>query len=521
DVLESYRNRFRYIHVDEYQDTNTAQFELVKLLAGADKNLCVVGDDDQSIYKFRGANIMNILNFEETYPTAKVIKLEQNYRSTQNILDAANAVIQNNVGRKDKALWTDKGTGTPVLTHVYATGKQEAFSIAGIVKENQQKGRRLGDHAVLYRTNAQSRALEEAFIMEGIPYKVVGGQNFYARKEIKDMLAYLKTIDNAQDDLAVKRIINVPVRGIGSTTVSRIEEYAAENGLTFYNALERCCALAIPSVAKASIKLKSFTDLIDGFRNEGEKSVKNLLSQVLEETGYKKMLEESGEEEDADRLENIQELISKAAAYESGAEEPSLSGFLQEVALVAEIDDVAEGTDRVLLMTLHSAKGLEFPCVFLAGMEEGIFPSYMAISSGDISDMEEERRLAYVGITRAEEELHLSAAKERLIHGQIQNNLPSRFLSEIPEKLQKREARPKPAPEKRTAASSGKGYLGSSPNGAKVFGKVTVVKKKEKPFQLQDLKKGSQIFSVAKPDYDVGDRVRHTNFGEGEVLELV
>jgi DNA helicase-2/ATP-dependent DNA helicase PcrA len=434
-VLNNYQERFRYIMVDEYQDTNTAQFELVRLLADKYRNLCVVGDDDQSIYKFRGANIRNILDFEKVYPEACVIKLEQNYRSTQIILDAANAVIKNNTGRKEKALWTEQKEGNRIHLRQFDTAYEEAEYIAGDVAAKTRAGEaRFGECAVLYRTNAQSRLLEEKFIMEGIPYDVIGGVNFYARREIKDILAYLKTIDNGRDDVAVKRIINIPKRGIGMTTIVRVQEYADSRQISFYDALKE--ADQIMTIGRSASKLKPFVTMIQTFRSKLEfYSLEELVRDILETTGYVKELEESEEEDAADRIENIDELVSKVVAYEETHDEPTLSEFLEEVALVADIDKVGESDDRVLLMTLHSAKGLEFPHVYLAGLEDGIFPSYMTIMSDDPMDIEEERRLAYVGITRAKEELTVTYARQRMIRGETQYNPVSRFVREIPPML--------------------------------------------------------------------------------------
>lgn len=441
DVLENYQNRFQYIMVDEYQDTNTAQFELIRLLASKNRNLCVVGDDDQSIYKFRGANIRNILDFEKVYPDATVIKLEQNYRSTQNVLDAANAVISNNIGRKEKALWTDKGAGNRIHFRPFDTAFEEAQYITSDIKKKKYQGESdYGECAVLYRTNAQSRLLEECFIRENIPYNVVGGVNFYARKEIKDILAYLKTIDNGKDDLAVRRIINVPKRGIGAASVNRVQEYADNMGISFYEAL--CQVDQIPSIGsgKASDKLKSFVTMIQMFRTKLQfGSLEELITDVIETTGYTKELEESDEDDAKDRLENIDELITKIVSFEMDkedlGEEATLSAFLEEVALVADIDNVDGDSNQVLLMTLHSAKGLEFSQVYLAGMEDGVFPSYMTITSDDPMEIEEERRLAYVGITRAKDDLTITYAKQRMIRGETQYNPVSRFVKEIPEKL--------------------------------------------------------------------------------------
>ena len=385
EILSFYQERFRYIMVDEYQDTNTAQFELIRLLASKYKNLCVVGDDDQSIYKFRGANIYNILNFEKHFPDATVIKLEQNYRSTQNILDAANSVIANNVGRKDKALWTDNGTGDKINFEQLESGYEEADFVARDIASKVRKGEyTYKDCAILYRTNAQSRLFEERFIVSNIPYKIVGGVNFYSRKEVKDILAYLKTIDNGRDDLAVKRIINVPKRGIGATTITKVTNYAYDNEMPFYNALR--LASDIPGMGKAAEKIRPFVLFIQSMRAKLDSgyTLTQLILDIIETTGYVDELEAEGTEEAQARIENIDELISKISSYEEGEENPTLSGFLEEVALVADIDSLDENSDYVVLMTLHSAKGLEFPNVYLAGMEDGLFPSYMSITSDDL-----------------------------------------------------------------------------------------------------------------------------------------
>ena len=439
EVLENYQNRFLYIMVDEYQDTNTAQFELIRLLAQRNRNLCVVGDDDQSIYKFRGANIRNILDFEKVYPDAEVIKLEQNYRSTQNILDAANNVIHNNIGRKDKALWTDRGSGNRIHFRPFDNAYDEAEYIASDIKSKKYQGiSDYGQCAVLYRTNAQSRLLEESFISEGIPYDVVGGVNFYARKEIKDLLAYLKTIDNGKDDLAVKRIINVPRRGIGAASVNKVQDFADHMGISFFEAMQRIDE--ITSIGKAGEKLRNFALMIMMFRTKLQHgTLEDLITDVIETTQYTKELEESDDDDAEDRLQNIDELISKVVSFEQEreelGEEASLSAFLEEVALVADIDGVDKDDNKVLLMTLHSAKGLEFSQIYLAGMEDGVFPSYMTITSDDPTEIEEERRLAYVGITRAKDDLTITYAKQRMLRGETQYNPISRFIKEIPENL--------------------------------------------------------------------------------------
>ena len=532
DVLENYQERFRYIMVDEYQDTNTVQFQLVRLLAGKYRNLCVVGDDDQSIYKFRGANIRNILDFEHEFSDACVIKLEQNYRSTGNILNAANRVIANNKGRKEKTLWTANGDGELVHLRQFDTGYDEADFIAEDIKKEVRAGASYNDHAVLYRTNAQSRLLEEKFVAMNVPYKIVGGVNFYARREIKDLLAYLKTIDNGMDDIAVRRIINVPKRGIGLTTINRIQESAAERGLGFYETL--MAPELIPGIGRSAAKLDSFAALIEYFKGlTGQMSITDLLREVIEKTGYMESLDSEDKEDAQARKENIDELINKAAAYEEAAEdrdEPAtLSAFLEEVALVADIDSLDEEQDYVVLMTLHSAKGLEFPHVYLAGMEDGLFPSYMTITSDDRDDLEEERRLCYVGITRAEQELTLTCARRRMVRGETQYNKISRFIKEIPaELLDTGSRRIEPETEvpvqQNTYAHAREAFRARAfgaaySNGA---GKSSGVSSGKSSQGLASLQKGSQLAagSGGSPDYAEGDRVRHVKFGEGTVLEI-
>lgn len=516
DVLEYYQERFRYIMVDEYQDTNTVQFELVRLLASKYRNLCVVGDDDQSIYKFRGANIKNILNFEQYFEDAKVIKLEQNYRSTSNILNAANAVIRNNAGRKDKTLWTDNGDGEKIQFRQFDSAYDEAeYIVDDIRKRVREKEYSYHDNVILYRTNAQSRMFEEKFVTANIPYKIVGGINFYARREIKDLLAYLKTVDNGKDDLAVRRIVNVPKRGIGLTSINRVQDYAAAYNIGFYDAL-RAVDL-IPNIGRGASKLESFVALIEHFKTDAEDmSISDLLKEIIEETGYIESLQAEDMVEAETRIENIDELLSKVAAYEEDCEdrnEPaSLSGFLEEVALVADIDSLDEDTDYVVLMTLHSAKGLEFPNVYLAGMEDGLFPSYMTITADDPEEVEEERRLCYVGITRAEKELTLTCARRRMIRGETQYNKMSRFLKEIPMELLSTGAvftKDKEEPEVKVSA-----YMQAK----QAF--------KAKPFGGSAPYSQSPAKSFGKPsdkglDYKTGDRVRHIKFGEGTVTAII
>ena len=522
DVLEYYQERFLYIMVDEYQDTNTAQFQLVSLLAGKYKNLCVVGDDDQSIYKFRGANIGNILDFESTFPGARVIKLEQNYRSTGNILNAANGVICNNQGRKEKTLWTAREEGEPVILRQYEQAGEEA---AGIVKEILESGKDYRDFAVLYRTNAQSRILEEQCVAANLPYRLVGGVNFYQRKEIKDVLAYLKTIANGQDDLAVQRIINVPKRGIGGV-----------------------------SIGKAAGKVLAFTGQIAAFRSHLERggSIKELIEEILEDTGYRKELEDEDDIEAETRLENIQELMNKAVSYTDGSENPELSEFLEEVALVSDVDRMDDSQSRVTLMTLHSAKGLEFPVVYLTGMEDGLFPSMMSIAANDETELEEERRLCYVGITRAMDRLVLTGSRFRMVNGETRYSCLSRFVDEIPKEVMKEE-RLEPRlgrkisrdefaddslPWNQAQTRLGVSRFGDRPNA--YFDKPSVGRGAEggssygsrngfgSGFGGRSAAAGSnpgfgKAFTVQKPaslEYQEGDRVKHIKFGEGTVQQI-
>ena len=574
EVLENYQDRFQYIMVDEYQDTNTVQFELIKLLASKNRNLCVVGDDDQSIYKFRGANIRNILDFEEVYPEAAVVKLEQNYRSTQNILDAANAVIKNNTERKHKALWTDKGVGNSIHFREFDNAREEAEYIASDIR--RKKREILGDYrdcAVLYRTNAQSRLLEENFVALNIPYNVVGGVNFYSRREIKDMLAYLKTIDNGRDDLAVKRIINVPRRGIGAASITKVQDYADQMGISFFEALGRVEGIPSLGKSKAAEKLKNFSLMIQAFRTKlSFGSLEDLITDVIDTTGYVQELEASDEEDAKDRLENIDELITKLVSFEMEkeklGEEATLTAFLEEVALVADIDGVDKDDNKVLLMTVHSAKGLEFPHVYVSGLEDGVFPSYMTINSEDPTEVEEERRLAYVAITRAKDDLTISYAKSRMIKGQTQYNAVSRFVNEIPVALmdnrpsfakrrddeyeyesdsyQKKVFQSKPFGSGQNNWLDAANYLNTynskksesaqpaAPKKNDISTIITskpkaVVRKKEtpaanKPYiakSLDSLTKGAPTISSGELDYVAGDRVTHVKYGEGTVLDIV
>ncbi len=557
EVLNYYQERFRYIMVDEYQDTNLVQFKLVDLLAKKYRNLCVVGDDDQSIYKFRGANIENILSFEKAFPGARVIKLEQNYRSTQNILNAANEVIRNNRGRKDKTLWTANEEGTPVRFLQFDTAYEEAEAIAREIRDKSAlEQRSYSDFAVLYRTNAQSRLLEEKFILYSIPYRLVGGVNFYQRKEIKDILCYLKTIANGQDDLAVQRIINVPKRGIGATSIGKVTIFASANGMSFYQALLR--VKAVPAIGKAGDKIGVFTEQIEDFKSRlPELSIKELIEEILEKTGYKKELEAEGEIEAETRLQNIEELINKAVSYSESAEEPTLNGFLEEVALVADVDNMDESENRVILMTLHSAKGLEFPYVYLSGMEDGLFPSSMSIMSDDKDAVEEERRLCYVGITRAQKELSLTAARQRMTNGETRFSKVSRFVEEIPEWLLEKpeqksmfgraaglsfgssgnrgEAQATSGGWNRKAgmssgwgtsgndsvSGSGSSWRGASEGFGSLGTRKNAYASKTTPSPSPSFGESFTVQKAARLDYREGDRVRHIKFGEGTVTSIV
>ena len=509
-VLEYYQERFKYIMVDEYQDPNTAQFKFISLLAQRYQNLCVVGDDDQSIYKFRGANIGNILGFEHVFPDARVIRLEQNYRSTRNILNAANQVIANNTERKAKTLWTENEEGSKVHFRQFLNAYEEAEYVAGEIGKLKRNG--LGNYrdcAILYRTNAQSRIFEEKFIAANIPYKLVGGVNFYARKEIKDLLCYLKTINNARDDLAVQRIINVPKRGIGATTLGRVQDYADNMGISLYEALR--VAEEVPSIGRSLSKIDGFVTFIQMLKSKADvMTVEEILQEVIDSTGYVAELEAEDTEESRARIENIDELISKTVAYQEAMEEQNqsatLSGFLEEVALVADIDTVDPDQDYVLLMTLHSAKGLEFPKVFMVGMEDGIFPSHMTISYGDDGEMEEERRLCYVGITRAMKDLTLTCAQQRMIRGETQYNRVSRFVREIPREL----------------VDLGHTIQEKKPKVEELIPTPAKYSKMKEILQGRNYK--PREFKVTKAnslDYEVGDTVRHIKFGVGIVKEIV
>lgn len=492
EVRTRYQNRFRYVMVDEYQDTNHAQYRLTSLLAGGSGNLCVVGDDDQSIYRFRGATIENILSFEEQYHKAKVIRLEQNYRSTQNILDAANAVISHNTERKGKNLWTANGPGEKIVVDNAFDEQEESTFIADTIMDSVKGGRKWSDHAVLYRMNAQSNAIERTFVRMGVPYRVIGGHRFYERKEIRDALAYLSVISNPADNIRLRRIINEPKRGIGATTINHAAQIAAGLGLSLYEVISH--ADEYEQLVRAAPRLRAFTQIIDGLAEAAEELPLNeLFEKAMRDTGYLDSLA-LDRETYQDRLENIQELSSNLLRYSEDNEEGDLNGFLEEVALMTDIDNYNEEADTVVLMTLHSAKGLEFPVVFIPGMERGIFPGIQSLYSA--SEMEEERRLAYVGITRAKERLYLTHARTRMLYGSTSHNAPSPFLEEIPEGL---------VEEKRKVTLSQQ-----KPS----------VQRAAKPKKTFDHSFGPAAPKPSAPagSYRVGDTVGHKLFGTGVVL---
>lgn len=514
DVLEYYQQKFRYIMVDEYQDTNTAQYYLIRLLSAKYRNLCVVGDDDQSIYRFRGANIRNILDFEKDFEDALVVRLEQNYRSTEKILTAANQVIAHNEGRKQKTLWTENGAGEDIIVHETGSENEEAQYIAQQIQQMVQQGnRQYRDMALLYRTNAQSRALEERLVMGSIPYRLYGGTPFYQRKEIKDILCYLRLIANDHDYVAADRIINVPGRGIGSVTSERIREFAQEGDWGISEVAEM--AMEVPDFKRSAKKLMAFGDLLHQWRTQvaqmGEEGgLDNLIRQVIEDIGYSAYLMKDDAARYEDRIQNLDELIGRAVQYEEGSEEPSLAGFLDELALVAAIDTYEEGADAVSLMTLHSAKGLEFPVVFMTGLEDGVFPGYMSIVSQDPEDMEEERRLCYVGITRAQERLFITYARSRRVHGQEQASKMSRFIQELPAEG--------------VVMEESAGYYAMNQDEQGRIEKPTrrFVKQHNQPFVNPYVKKTTTLETPAeeKQAFQIGDAVQHKKFGLGTVMEV-
>ena len=495
EVREYYQEKFKYIMVDEYQDTNNAQFRLIKLLADKYKNLCVVGDDDQSIYKFRGANIFNILNFENVYKDAKLIKLEQNYRSKANILNVANAVIKNNKGRKDKSLWTANDSGEKIRVLEFENAADEAEFI---INEIKQKASDYSEWAVLYRTNAQSRLLEERCVLLNIPYQLVGGVNFYQRKEIKDVVAYLKLLSNPNDDISLLRIINLPKRGIGASSIAKISAYASLNSLSLWEVLSDIDN--IEELSKLKSKFSVFSESIEKLHEakEKEESVADIIDFIMNEINYKASFLEEGTEEALARIENIEEFKNKAREYES----TELEAFLEDIALIADIDRYDEDSKRVTLMTLHAAKGLEFPYVYMSGMEEGLFPSSMSLFTGDESDIEEERRLCYVGITRAKKELCMTFAKFRMQNGDMRYGNISRFVSEIPSEFVQSNTKSRSRSDFRAGSYEKK----SNNNSENYYNEV--------------YRKSIEIKKTSKLNYDVGDRVRHINFGEGRVIDI-
>lgn len=549
DVLELYQDRFRYIMVDEYQDTNHIQFLMVKQLASKYRNLCVVGDDDQSIYKFRGANITNILNFEKEYPDAKVVKLEQNYRSCGNILAAANAVIKHNEGRKDKALWTDQGDGEKLVFNQSEDEYMEADRVVNEIIRLTANGAQYKDIALLYRTNAQSRILGEKLVMRGIPHRVYGGQNFYERKEIKDVMAYLKVVNNSTDDTYLRRIINVPKRGIGDATVDKVAAFAAANDMTLMEAMQ--IIEQIPGLQRSVAKISGFVELIDGFREiiEEQEPLSTLFDRILEDTGYEDELIAEHTDESMARLENIDELRNRVVQFETDYEEATLADFLEDIALVSETDKMSDDDNMVKLMTIHGSKGLEFPYVFLCGMEERIFPSAMAINSDDEDALEEERRLCYVGITRAMKKLYLSCARNRMLHGSRNCNDISRFIKEIPpllfqdsgditrhvKRMEERQFADTGYTGNRYGSSEQSGYgkgsyhgrssqTGSGYSSSNPYSSYS--KAKKEPISITPSTKPSfgKEFTVNRElvlDYGEGDRVRHMKFGNGTVTQLV
>lgn len=495
DVLEYYQNKFQYIHVDEYQDTNRAQYTLVKLLADKFKNLCVVGDSDQSIYGWRGADIQNILSFEEDYPNARTIFLEQNYRSTKVILNAANEVIKNNTERKPKGLWTANQEGKKINYYQAQSESDEAqYVVKEIMRQQRENNKSFNDIAILYRTNAQSRVLEETFMKSNIPYTMVGGHKFYDRKEIKDLLSYLRLIANSNDDISLQRIINVPKRGIGPSSVEKIQAYARQNDLSMFDALAEADFIGLTKkVTKQAI---DFYTLISNLIQEQEfLEVSEIVEEVLNKSGYKEMLERDQTLEARSRLENIEEFMSVPMDYEKNTplEEQSLINFLTDLSLVADIDE-ADIENGVTLMTMHSAKGLEFPVVFIMGMEESIFPHIRSILSDDDHEMEEERRICYVAITRAEEELYLTHATSRTLFGKTQSNSASRFLKEIPEDLLNKPARTESR------------YAGASSS--------------QRPVKRGPSRRTTKRSEVASGTWNVGDKVVHKAWGEGMVSNV-
>ena len=527
DVREYYQRKFRYILIDEYQDTNALQYRLAALLTNQAKNICVVGDDDQSIYRFRGADITNILSFERQFKGARVIRLEQNYRSTQNILDAANAVIRHNQGRKGKTLWTENGRGELVTVKTTYNESDEANFVLGQIMMYYRRGGNWGDCAVLYRTNAQSNAMEYACKRNGVPYKIYGGLKFFDRAEVKDMLAYLCVINNPADDLRLRRIINVPARKIGATTVDKAQLIAARYGLTLYDVL--CRAEEFPELKSSAAKLKSFTDMIEEMRRRlPDCPLPEFYDYVCERSGYAPALREKDDVESRGRLENVQELKSSILTYLENAEgtEPSLSGFLDEIALYTDLDSRADGDNCVTMMTMHAAKGLEFPQVFVVGMEEGLFPGNRAM--GDGAEMEEERRLCYVAMTRAREKLTLTNARQRTLYGRTTPCMPSRFLNEIPEENMEWLSKPQPRSEsweERDSDYGDRGYGSYGGYGQRSAAPVVTRREPAEPKagalrSAAGASKAAPKAAVPRMQIQAGETVEHDAFGRGLVLSV-
>lgn len=512
DVLDHYGSKFKYIMVDEYQDTNHAQYELVHLLSSIHGNLCVVGDDDQSIYRFRGATIENILNFEDDYENAKIIRLEQNYRSVGNILSAANAVIENNRGRKGKNLWTDKGDGELINIYTSADERDEARYVADRILDSVRNGSKFSDHAVLYRMNAQSASIENVFARSGISYRVIGGMRFYERKEIRDVLAYLNLINNTNDDVRLRRIINEPKRGIGDTTLNHAAEIASQLGLSVFEVLDSAEQYA--PLSRVANKLKEFCDMIKSLSAVvDELPISELLTLLLEKSGYRLSLMSDSDPKNADRLQNVDEFVNTVKQYEIENDEPSLSAFLEEIALVSDIDSMNDSEDKVTLMTIHSAKGLEFEKVFLIGLEENIFPGSQSIYGGE-SEIEEERRLMYVAITRAKRELTISHAVTRMVFGRTDRNMPSRFLKEIPDEFCRCVGGISKRPFDNSYGSytaGSQGYTKSVNTTGKAYGQTS---------SFGGYSAVKKPATVSNAQYSAGQRVEHKTFGEGLILSV-
>ena len=506
EVLEYYQHKFRYVLVDEYQDTNYAQYVLTSLLAGFYENICVVGDDDQSIYKFRGANITNILEFEKQFKDAKTIRLEQNYRSTGNILNAANEVIRNNVGRKGKELWTDHGDGAKIKLHRSDSQEGEAAYIADTIREGVEQGRRWGDFAVLYRNNVLSDNIAAAFIRAGVPYRVYKGRDFFSRAEVKDMFAYLWVIENPADELRLRRIINVPARKIGDKSVETAMQLAVENGVTLYDVV--CHASEYPALSRGAAAMEKFGEMMENLRRLREfVSLSELYDELLDKSGYIRALQLKGGPEEEGRIEHIEELKSYIVDYEEKNENPTLGDFLENMALYTDADQSAEDEDAVIMMTMHAAKGLEFPVVFLAGMEDGLFPGFRAMENTE--DMEEERRLCYVAVTRAKEQLYLTCAERRLLYGRTQYAHPSRFIDEMPEELLDSNI-----VESRRFSSA------TAPDPTLDRPQVTRARYASSAAKQSAAVSPAAKASVPLPNYAAGDRVRHRAFGGGMIVSV-